>query len=197
MKKSLNTAQNKLAKRLLATAIHEAGHALAFYRLDFRLKQVSIVPKDDSLGHARSDLGLSIARLGLESPDSKTIARWHDRVVCLFAGGEAERLLGPKRLSPGILRGDLEGVKNVLWRLHPTNELPLVFRYLRIRAQNLVSRPINRQLILDLAHVLVRRRSLTGAEVLSVFRASIRHQVEERQEARRELGSKTSTSGSS
>jgi hypothetical protein len=137
---------------------------------DFRLKQVSIVPKDDYLGIARSVLGLSLAELEHESLDSKMVARWHDRVICLFAGGEAERLLVPTRLSPGSLRGDLKGVQEIVWRLHPLNEQAVVFRYLRIRAQNLVSQPINRRMIRDLADVLVERRSLDGPEVLSIFR---------------------------
>ena len=195
MKKSRNTAQNRLAKRLPATAIHEAGHALAVYRLNFHLKQVSIVPKDDYLGIARSVLGLSFARLEHESLDSKMVARWHDFVVYLFAGGEAERLLVPTRLAPGSLRGDLKGVQEIVWRLHPLNEQAVVFRYLRIRAQNLVSQPINRRMIHDLADVLVERRSLDGTEVLSIFRASFGQQTKEREEARGEFASNSSIHG--
>ena len=184
MKKSKTADRNQQAERLFATAIHEAGHALADYRLNFRIKHVTIVPKDDCLGCASSALGLGFAKLEHETPDSKTVARWHDRVVCLFAGGEAQRLLTSKRAATVSLRGDLEGVQEIIWRLHPRNEQAVVVRYLRIRAQNLIRHPINWRMIRDLADVLVARRSLSGSEVLSVFRSSISQQVSERREQR-------------
>ena len=190
MSQSRTAAGNKLADRLLATAVHEAGHALAFYRLNFRIKRVTIVPKDDCLGFASSPVGLSFSSLEHERPTRGMVALWHDRVVCLLAGGEAQRRFNSKSMRWGTSCGDLDGVKDILWRLHPTNEQAAVFRYLKIRTQNLINQPTNWRMIQDLAQVLVEKRSLSGDEVLAVLRDSIQQQIRERRDQRAAAGDK-------
>jgi ATP-dependent Zn protease len=43
----------KPTKSIIATAYHEAGHAVIAYLEDLVLREVSIVPTSDTLGHCR------------------------------------------------------------------------------------------------------------------------------------------------
>ncbi len=89
-------------RRLWLTAYHEAGHAVAYFLLGFRVARVSVIPGEGNLGHVR---GYKKSRRTLDfvetigafpdRADSAKIARWHDEVVCTLAGMEAVRLFMP------------------------------------------------------------------------------------------------------
>jgi hypothetical protein len=175
-------AQELQEKRLWATACHESGHALAFYILGLGIRRVSIVPGADFLGYAehlsRLDLEFLARRpiLGDRLTSAK-IARWHDKVVGLFAGGEAERLLAAKGFRPGDLESDLEKVSEIIAKLHLENERPLVSKWLRLRAKNMVSDPTHRNMIIDGAKLLMKRREVTREEIILEFRGSFDRQT--------------------
>uniref|UniRef100_A0A183CFZ1 Peptidase_M41 domain-containing protein n=1 Tax=Globodera pallida TaxID=36090 RepID=A0A183CFZ1_GLOPA len=65
------------------TAFHEAGHAVASYRLPHadKVTQVTVVETDDEAGHS------SIRRLGIQ-----TLNTWRDNICALLAGGASAQL---------------------------------------------------------------------------------------------------------
>src|SRR4051794_557029 len=88
----------------LATAYHEAGHAVAAWRLRARLRTASIVPGDNYLGYFRNP---SPRRLrGFEQDDSAR-GRWYaqrDILICM-AGPIAESRFCPEARPNGIPGG--------------------------------------------------------------------------------------------
>jgi ATP-dependent Zn protease len=176
----------RLTKQLAATAHHEAGHAVADSKLGFKIKQVTIVPCDESRGTATST-GLRVLRLlrrleyGSERTTGKLIGDCHDLVITLFAGEEAQRRFDPLSIRRHMSAGDYQSAKEVLMRLHQDAERECfyAFKYLRARARNFISDPKNWRLIEDLAKALLERRTLTGEEVNDVIQASRDAQIKE------------------
>ena len=173
--------RDRTARQLAATAHHEAGHAFSDWKFHFKIKQVTIVPGDGSLGTATTKYfqfrRLESGRLD----DGKQIGRYHDRIVTLLAGEEAQRRFDPKSIRKHHAAGDYDSVKEVLMRLHPDAEKECfyAFRYLRARTRNLISNPMNWRRIEDLAKALLERRTLSGEEVDDVLKASKREQMKE------------------
>jgi hypothetical protein len=129
-RKPLNTEKaikkmTQKERRLWLTAYHEAGHAVAYFLLGFRIARVSVIPDEGSLGHVR---GYKKSRRTLDFietvgafPDraeSAKIARWHDEVVCTLAGMEAVRLFMPgSKFRQGTHAGHLVTLKKPMFGL--------------------------------------------------------------------------------
>ena len=163
------------------TACHEAGHVLANFFLGFRTSKVSIIPASDSLGRVTQWKKRMQSRDFIESArnaifydraTSAKIARWHDEVVALLAGGAAERLLAP---NPNIRSGmsrDLDSIYDLLLRIYPENEARHVFKWLQARTKNMVSDRVHREMIRDLATALISKREMSGQEGIALLRDS-------------------------
>jgi len=114
-------------RRLWLTAYHEAGHAVAYFLLGFRIARVSVIPDEGSLGHVRgykkSRTTLTFVETSGAFPDraeSAKIARWHDEVVCTLAGMEAVRLFMPSsKFRQGTRGGHLVTTKKPISGLKP------------------------------------------------------------------------------
>jgi ATP-dependent Zn protease len=175
--------RDRTVGQLSATAYHEAGHAFADWKFHFKIKQLTIVPGDGSLGTATTKYfqfrQLEYGRLD----DGKRIGRYHDRIVTLLAGEEAQRRFDPKSIRKHHGAGDNDSVKELLMRLHPDaeEECRYAFRYLLARTRNLVSDRRNWRQIEDPAKALLERRTLTGEKVNDVIQASRDAQIKERQ----------------
>jgi hypothetical protein len=119
----------KKQRRLWVTAYHEAGHAVAYFLLGFRVARVSIIPDEGTRGHVRgykkSRRTLDFIESGGAFPfpdraESAKIARWHDEVVCALAGMEAVRLFMPgSKFRQGTIGGHLVTLKNPMAGLKP------------------------------------------------------------------------------
>ena|SRR2546429_5465947 len=167
-------------ERLVVTAYHEAGHALADHRLGFKIKWVTIVGNAEAAGRTHSNLGLKLKVLEYGYPSSATVARWHDKIVSILAGGEAQRRYSPHSIRSYMMQGDRESVVDILMRLHPAEaEMRAVFKYLKIRTSNLIGQPRNWGMIRDLARALLKRKTLTGDEVKAVFHDAFQRQTTE------------------
>ena len=114
-------------RRLWLTAYHEAGHAVAYFLLGFRVARVSVIPDEGSLGHVRGyqksrrtlDFLESVGAFPDRAESAKT-ARWHDEVVCTLAGMEAVRLFMPgSKYRQGTVGGDLVTIKKRIAGLKP------------------------------------------------------------------------------
>lgn len=163
------------ANQLKATAYHEAGHAVACDRLGFKIKKVTIARKGEHLG------ACPVKYLRLHQADvvgrracCKQLGRYHDYIVSIFAGGEAQRRFCVRSLTRFSTSTDYKIVNGLLFHLHRGRKMEIfhVFRYLRARAQSFVSYPSNWRIIQDLATALLERTTLTGEEAKAVLLAS-------------------------
>ena len=97
--------------------ISQGGHAFADWKFHFKIKQLTIVPGDGSLGTATTKYfqfrQLEYGRLD----DGKRIGRYHDRIVTLLAGEEAQRRFDPKSIRKHHGVGDNDSVKELSMRL--------------------------------------------------------------------------------
>jgi ATP-dependent Zn protease len=162
--------------------IMRRAHAVADWKFGFKIKQVTIVPSDGALGTAKTK-GLQLRRLEHEKLTGK---HYHDMIVTLLAGEEAQRRFNPRSMRRHGAASDHRSAKEVLIRLHEDAEKECfhAFRYLRARARNFISNPQNWRLIEDLAKALLERRTLTGEEVNDVLQASTRAQMQAWREQR-------------
>jgi hypothetical protein len=188
-------------RRLWLTAYHEAGHAVAYFLLGFRIARVSVIADEENLGYVRGDKKSRRTLDFIETvgpfPDRAErgkIARWHDEVVCTLAGMEAVRLFMPgskfrlgtvaghlvtlKKPMAGLkagtkvrfgARGDVPSAFDILWSLHGEDEAQLVYRWLALRARNLVKHNSARPGIEALAKALVEKREMSGKEACNVI----------------------------
>jgi hypothetical protein len=128
------------------TAIHEAGHAVAFYRLfeNFRMSwYVTIVPDpdDDTLGHHAFEGDFS-------NPD-----RDSDHETCSCAGYGAVRASGQEESEATWGCGfDFENVRSDL-------------EAAKARALDLMTRPENVRAVQRLADELLSRETIPGDEI--------------------------------
>ncbi|MGD0632561.1 MAG: hypothetical protein ABR987_24825 [Terracidiphilus sp.] len=164
-----------MKKSLLATAYHEAGHALADFLLGFKIKSVSIVADETSAGRVSSVLGLNPSILEYGNPSSKTIARWHDKALTMLAGEAAQSHFNPRSVRAHHAGRDRDAILDILERIHGDgDELQAVYRYLKIRARNLVCGPHRWFMVEAVVLELAKNKTLTGSEVEAVFRQARR-----------------------
>jgi hypothetical protein len=167
-------------RRLMVTAMHESGHALADYKFDFKIKHVTVIPGEGYAGLTRTLLGLNRNLLEHGAPSLSTVGKWHAKIVSLLAGREAQRQYRPQSLRSNQTRTDLQAVREIVWRLHPDEaKARAVLKYLVIRTKNLVAQRMHWQMVQDLAAELVKKRTMNGDEVVAVFRESLRRQRSE------------------
>lgn len=176
--------------QLLATAFHEAGHALAQHRLGFKIKSVTVEGRGDYLGAVEGKSGLNASTLNVEHISGAALARWHDRIVSFLAGREAQRHHKPQSIRSYMARSDRNAVVDILWRLHPEpQEMKAVLKYLERRTHNLVHTTLNWAMITALASELTQKRTLSGEQVRAVFSRSFQEQKQLHRQAIRAVRS--------
>jgi ATP-dependent Zn protease len=164
--------------QLWATAYHEAGHALADYRLGFKIKSVTIKKTKDSAGSVKVTFRLNPRALNFDDVSSAARAKWHDRIVSALAGREAQRRYKPQSIRLYMAEKDRRAVVDFLWRLHPEPlEMKAVLEYLKRRTHNLVGHEQNWAMITALASALMQRQTLSAKEVKAVFCGSFQEQM--------------------
>jgi hypothetical protein len=63
----------------------------------------------------------------------------------------------------------MEQVNDLLQRLCPENEVRILYRWLELRAKNLVEGPVHRRMIEDLAEALMCAREMKGRDAKAVL----------------------------
>jgi len=162
--------------RLWQTAVHEAGHALAQWYFCLGLKRVSIVPDEITLGRVTGS-GISAGdkvfaenkQIFEDREAGARLARFHARIVMFLAGMAAERMLAPNRQVSAGGRGDMHAVGEILSGVCPENEERILYRWLEVRAKNLVGGSRHRKMIEDLAEALMCAREMSGRDAKSVL----------------------------
>lgn len=66
-------------------------------------------------------------------------------------------------------------IASVVTRLYGGTELKVMFRWLTIRAKNMVARPVHRRMIRDLTKAPLSKGTLSGEDATAVFRDSHYH----------------------
>lgn len=167
-------------KSLWAVACHEAGHALAKWIHGRRIKEITVVPEGDFLGRVKGDAPTPDACGYLENCScfedraaAGREARWHQDIVVLLAGMAAERLLAQNRDVTSGGASDLEAVNYILFRMYPDSEARLVFKWLEVRAKNLMARAVHQEMIKDLAEALLCLRKIRGKDAVAILRWSL------------------------
>lgn len=143
-------------------AYHEAGHAVAAFYLGLRVREVSIVPDADALGHVSWKPMPPSFR-----PDAEVSPRVRDRIereaIATLAGPWAEEKAGGDdawRTSGSDLD---DSVALLQYLCASDDELQAYLHLVSIRARNLVERLWDS--IDALAHQLLAKRRLSGEEV--------------------------------
>lgn len=167
------------SKRLLATAHHEAGHAVAAIELQLRLQDVTIVPADDCLGCCRVQWLASLP--GVLSECSVVQRNWIERrMIYTLCGNAAER----KFLGRSIRRGsgaDFSQIADLAMLVEHPKTWDAYVAYLWARAAVLVDHEFTWRFIQAVADELLARKTLTGSEVRKVKYRTMDDQLAERQ----------------
>ena len=165
--------QRPPSKELIATAYHEAGHAVVSSRLGSKVKHVSIVPNErtETLGHVRHQpiprRILRILEFGFVTPVQRQLVE--DHIIISYAGSLAERRQRGRSNHRGA-QSDYADVVGLADRLcGSAEEVDAYLAWLRIRATNSVN--ANWDLIESVAQALLARQKLSGDELHEVIQA--------------------------
>jgi hypothetical protein len=158
-------------RKLKRVAYHEAGHAVVALSLRRRFRYVTIVPKDNSLGHV-----LKTAKPESIEPDcdaSPRVDRWIEReVMVIMAGSLAEEVFTGLH-NPIGASSDYEAVINCATQVEPD---PIVCEkylgYLWAKMEAHVRQPETWVQIEALAKALLNGRRLGIGEVREICRAA-------------------------
>jgi ATP-dependent Zn protease len=159
-------------RRLIAAAVHEAGHAVAAYHVKVRFRRIAIGR------NAAKELGWLELWLTPQAPahgtvDMRTEHAIERSVIVLLAGSQAERLvLGrAKYLGSGLDFFEAVRYAGYLCRTRP--EISAYLRWMQFRVRALVESPTWRLPIEALAARLVQRHELGAREARAVIRRAM------------------------
>lgn len=159
-------------KKLLATAFHEAGHAVMAYLVRRRIKRVSIEPdeKEGSLGHVEN------WRLRIR-PDIRsnpyTNERLDDAVKISLAGGIAEAIYTGRKNHVGAT-GDYRNASD--YAMHRCGSAEQAVAYLRwqsVCARQIMENPRYWKGVKVLAEALMKQPTIPGAEATKIIEQAI------------------------
>jgi hypothetical protein len=161
------------AKRLEATAYHEAGHAVMAWSLRVRVDKVSICPEGDSLGHCSHE---KIVRG--RNPELDDSLRRRDQyekdILVALAGGIAQRLFNCRSWRRLYVEGDWRKAARLAFNINGSSEQADAYlRWLEIRAKDTISSKRMWPLVKALARELLLKRKLSRDEVLAVIQRTL------------------------
>jgi hypothetical protein len=182
-------AQNQPRRKLMqreATAYHEAGHAVAAWRLRVRIgrKGVSIISSEDFFGTVHLRKGFrgdpvvemtAAMRVGLEN-----------QIITTLAGEAAQRKYRPSSVRSHHGSVDRKNVTYLLCSLVGSDrECRAYYKWLQIRAEQLVENTFCWTAIEAVAKTLMQRNRLSAKEVSEVIQGCLNSVVERQVEAAR------------
>ena len=159
---------------VMATAYHEAGHAVASFHVNIATKVVSIKPDGESLGHHSTWSYLTRdERTALENSDrfeygaTKATQKVINRGVILLGGCAAEKMFTGRRNAVGAA-SDLDKFNDLTGMLIPGDAERLAFqRWLMRRTETLLAEQWN--YVEAVAVALRDHTTLTGEEFRKVI----------------------------
>lgn len=171
-KRAATRQPSRSERRLLAPALHEAGHAVAAYHLGVRFGRLAIgKPTAPELGWL--DLWLAPRASTRDVADVRAEQAIARSVMVLLAGSQAERMaLGRARYLGGSL-DFYEAVRYAEYLCRTREELSAYLRWMQLRVRALVASPGWRGPIEALAAALARRGALGMRETRAIIRSAI------------------------
>jgi ATP-dependent Zn protease len=159
--------KNPIIKHLLATAYHEAGHAVVrrVTTPQLMVKYVTIVPdkKAQTLGLCAGANRWTTFRPDVEVT-TLTRSRLEAYVMSFLAGAIAENSFTGKKTKGTSI--DFQRATDFASYMAPSDkELNAYLEWLWARTEALLSTPINWRLVEVLAQSLMQERTMTGARV--------------------------------
>jgi hypothetical protein len=151
---------------LVATAYHEAGHAVVAWKLTLRAgRNVSVIPTTDSAGHTDHFNPLMGIDLNIDCSESAHQMAEHAIMICL-AGPISQRKFSAQSVRNWQMAGDYDQAVVIAQKLRRSDEsTKALLEWLAIRTRALVEMhwpPIER-----VAKALQSRKNLTASELLS------------------------------
>lgn len=159
-------------KQRLATAFHEAGHAVAAFALHLGVKRVSIVAEGDSWGHV---LYAPLRFSGESLYDLTPVVRdrFERHIVAALAGPEAARLIKGRYDRIGA-SSDYVVAGRIVGRLvGSAEEAQAYMRWLEIRSRQLIRAPHLRPGLEALAMALLERGEMDGRTARDITHAAM------------------------
>jgi hypothetical protein len=150
-----------------ATAYHEAGHAIAAWKLESRVFRVTLEPDEDSLGKTFHSNPLT--RVDFDDIEFGPIAprcqrRAENVMIISLAGPAAQHKYNPRSVRLYHGGSDRENVYEILSHLcEITSDIfPTYYHLMDLQARALVRNPVNWRAIEILAQELLQRRTIPG-----------------------------------
>jgi hypothetical protein len=178
-------------RRLIAAAVHEAGHAVAAYHVKVRFRRI-VIAKNAAKELGWLELWLTPPATADGTVDLRTEHAIERSVIVLLAGSQAERMaLGrAKYLGSGLDFFEAVRYASYLCRTRP--EISAYLRWMQLRVRALVESPTWRRPIEALAACLVQRRELSTREARGIIRSAL---AERMMRSRAVAGRPAQTSG--
>jgi ATP-dependent Zn protease len=159
-------------RRLIAAAVHEAGHAVAAYHTGVRFRRIAI---GKSTG---KELGWLELWLTPQSPadaavDVRTEHAIERCIIVLLAGSHAERIVLGRAKYLGSGLDFFEAVRYAGSLCRTRREMSAYLRWMQLRVHALVESPTWHRPIEALAARLVERQQLGVREARSIIRRAI------------------------
>jgi hypothetical protein len=160
-------ADDKQKKKLRAVAYHEAGHAVFAYQTKEKLKKVTIQPGEGYLGCVFTKPYYKLKYIEYSS-STKLWDRVDKIIEGLFAGYWAAKTFCSSRGSGGC-SSDFQDIVDYAVRIcGEGDELNAFLRWKKIRVKNCIqNNKVIRMMIQALAEELLKKRTLTGDEVVA------------------------------
>lgn len=160
--KPLQTAE--LSRLQIATAYHEAGHAVMALLLGRPIERVTISPAQLQTGGRR--LGACKVQKGRSKASQDGL---EDEVLILLAGMVAESYFTHRYCLAGATQ-DLQAVKRLLANRAPRErQLERLTRRMLDKTEHLLSVSVNRKAIVLIAGELMKKETISGRAVRHLF----------------------------
>jgi len=161
----------RYASGLVATAYHEAGHAVADHHLRFKVRRISIRPSTGRAGYTQSSVkGLQPALENLSPWDFAGWSHLLKRLISLLAGQEAQRRYNPRSCRRHHPQADYAKAVDYAIAMcgGDRQEAELLIAWVAKRTRRLV-RGLWWGKIEAMAKAVLKRGEMTGAEVAAVL----------------------------
>ena len=165
-------------QRREGTAYHEAGHAVARYRLRLPIRSATIIPDEQSgnLGSVRG--GFPKAFRPDRNSDLRTLDRIEKEIVARLTGSLAEKKHTGRADHVGTARDYEWAADLAFYRFGGGEVVDAYLRFLGVLTQRNVASPLWWRAIEVVAAALLERGTLSGRAVRLIVRADDEREVE-------------------